>query len=305
MTHRFWAALAGVALGLATGHASTGPTAAGPAALTVYAASGTPITLLHLQPGFATVLRADRRIDTVAIGDPRLVSATTVLRGQEVYDLILQAQADAGATNMVVWFGDLTTIWDLEIGPGHRTADLINVVTAASAPHPGASPPAAAPPPALSPVPATVSGARGARPERRSGRSGPPLLEVRQAVQDITGLFQVVRTPDEVVIRYRISNDGPVDLTIRPGGVLVRVNGQIVSYGMVRDAVDHQRPDILPRGATETGVIDAPSRSPRRVQVVFSLVPAGVPGRGARLALPITFQPAFANVDLMDISSTP
>ncbi len=302
MTHRLWAALAGVVVGLAAGHASAGP-AAGPAPLTVYATSGTPITALHLQPGFATVLRADRRIDTVAIGDPRLVTATTVLRGQEVYDLILQAQADAGATNMVVWFGDLTTIWDLEIGPGRRTADLVYVVTTAPATHPETSA-SAAPPPAPSPDPEATSSSPGALAERRSGRSGPPRLEVRQAVKDLAAVFQVVRTADEVVIRYRVWNGGQTDLTIRPGGVLVRVNGQIVSYGMVRNAVDRRRPDVLPHGATETGMIEVPSRSPRRVQVVFSLVPAA-PGRKPLLAPPITFQPDFANVDLMEVSLTP
>ena len=303
MTRRQWVAATGVAVSLAAGIASAGSTAAGPASLTVYATAGTATILLHLQPGFATVLRADRRIDTVAVGDPRLVTATTVRRGQDVYDLILQAQAEAGATNMVVWFGDLTTIWDLEIGPGHRTADLIYVVTNVPAGRPEAS--AAAPPPASSTVPATVSGGRGASFERRSGRSGPPLLEVRQAVGNITGIFQVMRAPDEILIRYRISNGSQVDLAIRPGGVLVRVNGRISSYGMVRDSVDHRRPDILPRGATESGVIDTPSQSPRRVQVIFSLVPASTVGRETRLAPPITFQPTFANVDLMEISTTP
>jgi hypothetical protein len=261
--------------------------------------------VLHLQPGFATVLRADRRIDTVAVGDPRLVTATTVGRGQEVYDLILQAQAEAGATNMVVWFGDLTTVWDLEIGPGHRTADLIYVVTNVPPTPPETSAPAAALSPASPPAPSTASGHGRAASERRSGRSGPPRLEVRQAVGGITGAFQLERALDEVWIHYRISNGSQVDMTVRPGGVLVRVNGQVVSYAMVRDSVDRQRPDILPRGTTETGVIETSSRSPRRVQVIFSLVPAAALGRDAHLTPPITFQPLFANVNLMEISSSP
>lgn len=323
MTLRVCATLASLTLALAAGSASAGPAPSVPASLTVYV-TGTPRTALYLQPGFATVLRADRRIDTVAIGDPRLVTATAVRRGQDVYDLILQAQSDTGATNMVVWFGDLTTIWDLEIGPGHRTADLVYVITNpravhSEAPTPGAAPPlAAAPAPATGPVyhggepspmapsPAAPSGARGAPPGRpASQESGPPLLEVRQAVGDITGTFQIARAAGKVVIRYRITNGSRVDLTIHPGGVLVRVNGQVVPYGMARDSADRKRPEILPRGATETGVIGAPSRSPRRVQLVFSLVPAAARRRTASLTPPITFQPAFTGVDLLAISSAP
>lgn len=303
MRQRACAAMAAMAVGLGGGHAWAGPAVASPSSLIVYATTETAKTVLHLQPGFATVLRADRRIDTVAIGDPRLVTATTVGRDQEVFDLILQAQAEAGATNMVVWFGDIATVWDLEIGPGRRTADLVFVITNSPAAHPVAPAPSAAP--ATAPAVPPASGNRGTTLERPSGRSGPPLLEIRQAVGAITGDFQVTRLPDEVSVRYRISNGSHVDLTIPPGGVLVRVNGHIVPYAMVRDAVDRQRPDVLPTGATETGVIDAPSRSPQRVQVIFSLVPAAAPGREAHFTPPITLHPAFAGVDLMEISSTP
>lgn len=321
MTLRLCATLASLAIALVAGGSSAGPAQTVPASLTVYV-TGTPRTALYLQPGFATVLRADRRIDTVAVGDPRLVTATAIHRGQDVYDLILQAQSDTGATNMVVWFGDLTTIWDLEIGPGHRTADLVYVITNVRV-HPEAQtlgaalPLAAAPAPVAGPVyhggepspaaplSAAPSGSHGApsvRPE--SQESGPALLEVRQAVRDITGTFQAVRAAGGVVIRYRIRNGSAVDLTILPGGVLVRVNGRVVPYGMARDSVDRRRPEILPRGATETGVINAPSRSPRRVQLVFSLVPAGARGRTVSFTPPITFQPAFTGVDLLAISSS-
>ena len=39
--------------------------ASGPATLTVHIVGGATKTALYLQPGFATVLRADHRIDTV------------------------------------------------------------------------------------------------------------------------------------------------------------------------------------------------------------------------------------------------
>ena len=79
------------------------PAGAGPAALTVYVAGGITRTALRLQPGFATVLRSDHRVDTVAIGDPRLVTATTVKRGQDVYDLVLQPQAATRAVGGQSW----------------------------------------------------------------------------------------------------------------------------------------------------------------------------------------------------------
>ncbi len=101
-----------------------------PVTFTVHVVGGATRTALRLQPGFATVLRADHRVETVAIGDPRLVTATTVKRGQDVFDLVLQPQTATGTTNMIVWFGDLTSIWDLTIGPGRRTADIVYVVTA-------------------------------------------------------------------------------------------------------------------------------------------------------------------------------
>jgi len=119
---RAWAV---AALVLVANCAAGGAAAAGPQALTVHLAGTAAATVLHLQPGFATVLRADHRVDTVAIGDPRLVTATAVRRGQDAFDLVLQPHADSGATNMVVWYGELATVWDLEIGPGPRTADVV------------------------------------------------------------------------------------------------------------------------------------------------------------------------------------
>lgn len=321
---RAWAA--GAALALAAGYGSGGPAAAGPAALTVHATGVATVTVLHLQPRFATVLRADHRVDTVAIGDPRLVTATVVRRGQDGFDLVLQPQVDSGTTNMVVWYGDLATVWDLEIGPGPRTADIVYVVTggsvaarprtgpgtAASPPGPvAASPPQTAMPAAAPPPPSGQAAPLASSPSPQAGRTegsaAPPLLEVRQAFGDVAGIFQILRIQDGVLIRYRITNSGPADLTIRPGGVLVRVNGRVVPYGMARDSVDRGRPEILPRGATETGVIDAPGAAPRRVQLILSLFPASAAPEEAppAAALPVTFQPEFAGVDHLPISPAP
>ncbi len=324
MIHRLRAYVAGAALALAAGCGPGGPAAAGPVALTVHAAGVAAATVLHLQPGFATVLRADHRVDTVAIGDPRLVTATAVRRGQDAYDLVLQPQAEAGATNMVVWYGDLATVWDLEIGAGPRTADVVYVVTAGGAARakvtagPGpASPPAARPgadPSANQGPPRTAPSAAAAPPAAGEAAIAPqagqaaalPLLEVRQALGDVAGVFQVLRVPDGVVIRYRITNGSPADLTIRPGGVLVRVNGRVAPYGMARDSVDRDRPEILPRGATESGVIGAPGPAPRRVQLVLSLVPTAAPDQPSPgAALPVTFQPEFVGVDRLTISPAP
>ncbi|HLJ60144.1 MAG TPA: pilus assembly protein N-terminal domain-containing protein [bacterium] len=342
----------GAALALGLALAATAATAGPqPPPLTVYAGSGTR-TSLRLQPGYATVLRADRRIDTVAIGDPRLVTATAVKHGQDVYDLILQPQGSSGATNMVVWLGNLTTVWDLEVGPGLRTADLVYVVTGArgaAVPPPTASttsPPtssgrAALPPPVAgaptaaprpSPPPAAASapqsrapaGSTIPTPETPSGRrpgpegaaspapgpsepahpdpiaerpAGAPVLQARQTIGDVTAVFQVARLPDGVLIRYQITNHGDGDFAIRPTSVLVRVNGRLVPYALARASADQSRPDALPHGATETGVIEAPNPAARSVQVVLSLFPLAPADDAGDARLPLTFEPSFAGVD--------
>lgn len=330
--------------------ASPPPAGAAPvAALTVHVSRKAAATALRLQPGFATVLRADHRIDTVAIGDPRLVTATAVRRGQDAYDLVLQPQAEGGSTNMVVWFGDLATVWELEIGPGPRTADVVYVVTSGAADPPkparssGADAPAASPPapaaggrstgaaatpsrpPAVRPGPgAPASAAPGAPPARppapstapvaagsaapgtpaAAGQTGPPLLEVRQTIGPIAGVFQVTRIASGVVIRYRITNESQADLVIRPGGVLVRVNGRVAPYAMARDSVDRGRPDVLPRGAMETGIVDVPGAAAREVRLILSLFPATAEAT-AGVALPTTFQTTFTGVDRLLLLPAP
>jgi len=314
MIRRIRAAALVTSLALALGCGPGGPAEAEPATLSVRAARGPAVTLLHLQPGFATVLRADHRVDTVAIGDPRLVTATAVRRGQDAYDLVLQPQAETGTTNMVVWYGDLATVWTLEIGPGPRTADIVYVMTASPTNAPPSSAPASSPKAAPLDAPAPAAAPATTAPDNPHGSSatgdvgavGPPLLEVHQSLGDVVGVFQVQRGPDDVLIRYRITNGTAADLTIRPGSVLVRVNGRLVPYGMARDSIDRGRPEILPRGATETGVIDAPSSTPRRVQVILSLFPVATtdeqpPGGG----VPLTFQPVFTGVDRLAISAVP
>jgi len=339
------AAAKGAALALGLALAATAATAAPqPPPLTVHAAGAGTRTSLRLQPGYATVLRADRRIDTVAIGDPRLVSATAVKRGQDVYDLILQPQVSSGATNMVVWFGNLTTVWDLEVGPALRTADLVYVVTGAmgaSAPPPAAdttSPPASSgtgalpppvaagststaaasrpsqPPAIAAAVPAAQSGstvptqagaASGRRPVPEGAASPAPLLQARQTIGDVTAVFQIARLPGGVLIRYQITNNGDADLAIRPTGVLVRVNGRPVPYALARTSADQSRPDTLPHGATETGVIEAPNPAARSVQVILSLFPVASADEPADASLPLTFEPSFAGVDRLAPTANP
>jgi hypothetical protein len=380
LRRRVGAAIVAAALAAMAGNGLAGPAAAGPAVLTVHARSRSAPTVLHLQPGFATVLRADHRIDAVAIGDPRLVTATAVHRGNDVYDLVLQPQVDGGATNMVVWLGELATIWQIEIGPGPRTADIVYVITSGAAapasadargglPAPASSTPTvssvvdehasgsqaqtngAAPQPdhaggngAAAPTrplpPAARSSqdqpGRAVAPDRLSGHAdrgtgqlapgGTPgaatptpspaagagdgstnvreatSLEASQSVGGVVGTFQTFRVADGVLIRYRITNGGQTDLTMRPGGVLVTINGRITPYGMTRDSIDRERPEIVPRGATETGVIDAPAQVPREVRLVLSLFPAGPAGPDDGMVLPVTFQTTFTGVDSLSLS---
>jgi hypothetical protein len=289
-----------------------------PTTFTVHVIGGATRTSLRLQPGFATVLRADHRVETVAIGDPRLVTATTVKRGQDVFDLVLQPQAATGVTNMIVWFGELTSIWDLTIGPGQRTADIVYVVTASPVPAqstPGVLLPAApvAPTAPAAPTSAPVAApAPPAQPSRTvpaspppAALAGEPYLEIQQAFPEAQAVFQLFRERAGVRIRYRITNKGAADVAVRANGVLVRVNGRLIPFGMSRDSVDRDRPAILPAGATETGVIGAPAKAPRQVEVIFSLFPAQEDRRGPSRILPATFQLMFSGLDRLAPSTTP
>lgn len=301
----------------------------------------------------------------MAVGDPRLVTVATVRRGADVYDLVLQPQMEAGATNMVVWFGPLTTAWHLEIGPGPRTADLVFIVTtrtglpgfptegpreassSASPPAPPAVPPPAGRPagqspggpaqaaarpsaeqkPVVAPTPAGTGSPEAVAPGAAASGSivpagrAPTFLEIRQSVQAVEAVFQAQRAAEGVLIRYHLTNRTAADLVIRPAGVLVRVDGRPAPYGMARESVDRDRPDVLPRGATETGMIDAAGSGIRRVQLIVALTPLGDvrpsagpaaatgPGNNgtaaARAAAPIVLQATFTGLDSLTVSPAP
>ncbi|HYM92310.1 MAG TPA: pilus assembly protein N-terminal domain-containing protein [bacterium] len=292
-----------VLVALASGGGSPA-SGAGPATLTVYIAGGTTRTALRLQPGFATVLRADRRVDTVAIGDPRLVTATTVKRGGDVYDLVLQPQAATGTTNMIVWFADLTSIWDLTIGPGPRTTDLVYVVTTPP-PNTRTSPPLVQ---ATLPQPSTPpAGPQASTPDLRANPrpERPEYLEARQTFGEAAGVFQLFRGPGGIKIRYRITNTSATDLSVRPNGVLIRANGVLVPFGMSRENADRSRPAVLPPGATESGMINASVPAPRQVEVIFSLFRAKEDRQSPGGTLPAVFQLLFAGLDRLPASSAP
>jgi hypothetical protein len=308
---------------LSLGSGSTASGASGPTTFTVHVSGGSTKTSLRLQPGFATVLRADHRVDTVAIGDPRLVTATTVKRGPDVYDLVLQPQTSTGITNMIVWFGDLTSIWDLTVGPGRRTADIVYVVTAppAAASNPaviqtdqppawgkdgGATPPPSTAAPAQRPSPGTGGGApTSPSPTPRGSPTDDASLEAQQRFGDVTGVFQLSRGRGTVKIRYRLTNQSATDFSIRPNGVLLRVNGRLVPFGMTREHVDRDRPGVLPAGTTETGSITAPVKAPRTAEVIFSLFPAEAPRQGPSRSVPTTFQLMFAGLERLSAANTP
>lgn len=307
-------------------------------ALTVYATQPIVRTSLHLQPGFALIVRADRRIDTVAIGDPRMVAAAPVHRGPDVFDVVLQPLSETGTTNMVLWFGNVTTIWNLDIGPGPRTADVVFVVTQPHTAQP-AVPPAVTPGPrnataatAVGPrngasAPGTSSPSSGTpRPPdtpappgtRAPAPPGEPALDLRQTVGAVTAVFHAFRTRTGILLRYEITNGAEVDLLIKPAAILVRADGRPVAYGMARDSVDRGRPDVIPRGATETGVIDIATPSARQIALVLSLAPApstsppqtsSAPAARASTApsapLPIVLQASFSGLDRLPVTLAP
>jgi len=243
------------------------------------------------------------------------VGSEMCIRDRDVYDLVLQPQTAIGATNMIVWFGELTSIWDLTIGPGVRTADLVYVVTA---PPPALqskpSPPlpvssqargAEVAPIALSSPPTAAAGSKaGGEPAQEpSTREAGSYLEVQQALGDTAGVFQLFRSPTSIKIRYRINNQGATDFSIRPNGVVLKVNGRAVPFGMSRNTADKTRPALLPSRAAETGVIDAPARGPRQVEVIFSLFPVEEDRQGPNRTGPMTFQFLFAGLARLAVSS--
>ena len=285
--------------------------ASGPATLTVHIAGGATKTALYLQPGFATVLRADHRIDTVAIGDPRIVMATTVKRGQDVFDLVLQPQTTTGVTNMVVWLGEVTSIWDLMVGPARRTADIVYVVTAPQVPAAHPVPPAPALPatpvgPSSPPAENTPAapGPQTQAPEAAAAEA-PRVLQSEQAVANVSSFFQLARGRDGIRVRYRITNNSNSDLTIRAAGILVKVDGRVMPFALARENGNKGRPTILLSGTTETGVITAPVRAPRQVELIFSLFPVGTGEPRSGGDLPLTFQATFMELQQLAPSNTP
>jgi len=308
--------------------------AAGLPAITIYAGQTTSRTVLHLQPGFATIVRADRRIETVAIGDPRIVSATPVHRGGDVFDVVLQPQTDTGTTNMVLWVGGATTVWDLQVGPGPRTADVVFVVTQAR-PAP-ASPPAGTqgttagtPAAPRGPAPGTAAVAAPRPPHDltpATAQTAPPAaapqpaIELHETAGRVTAVFRALRTQTGILLRYEITNGGDVDLTIRPATILVRADGRPMAYGMLRDSVDRGRPDVIPRGATETGAIDIATPAARRVELTLSLIPLSPPsadagstpstpaasaGTAPAAPMPIVLEATFSGLDRLPVTATP
>jgi hypothetical protein len=87
---------------------------------------------------------------------------------------------------------------------------------------------------------------------------------------------------------------------------------------MARDSVDRGRPDVIPRGATETGVIDVATPLARQIALVLSLVPAPststpqAPDAPAARAgteppapLPIVLEATFSGLDRLPVTPTP
>jgi hypothetical protein len=120
-----------------------------------------------------------------------------------------------------------------------------------------------------------------------------------------SGIFQLFRGPGSIKIRYRISNQGANDFSIRPTGILIMANGRSVSFGISRDSADKTKPTVLPSGAAETGIINAPVRGPRQVEVIFSLFPVEEDRQRPSRTVPVTFQLIFAGLARLPLSTAP
>lgn len=325
--------------------------AAGLPALTVYANQPTVRTSLRLQPGYALIIRTDREIDTVAIGDPRIVTAAPVRRGPDVFDVVVQPQSDAGKTNMVIWLGDVTAVWDLEVGPARRTADVVFVVTQPRAvqnsargndtrdTRDGATPNVPAPhtasrtsgfPTTRAPHDSTPPGSAStqSQPDRDLTRRGPTshtatstsIIELRETVGPVKATFRAARTRSGIVLRYEITNGSGEDVAVRPRAVLVRADGRPAAFGMLRGSVSGDRPDVIPQGTTETGVIDIAMPAAREIELILSLLPASTavheapaantPIRPEALAgtvsaarIPFVLQATFSGLDRLPLAA--
>ncbi|MBM3502115.1 MAG: hypothetical protein FJX74_25975, partial [Armatimonadetes bacterium] len=112
--------------------------AGAPATVTVVVKQPPQRVVLKLVPDYALVLAFDRPIGTVGIGDDTLVA--TAVRET---DLIMKALRSSGRTNLLVWAGDVRTVWEIVVNRAERTADIVQVITQQPTPP---SPPPAAPP---------------------------------------------------------------------------------------------------------------------------------------------------------------
>jgi hypothetical protein len=107
-------------LAVAVGSAS----AAAPASITVTIQQPIRRVTIKLVPDYVLMLTFDRPIAAVGIGDDSLV--VTAVRET---DLILKALRPSGRTNLLVWAGDVRTVWEIVVNRTERTADIIQVMT--------------------------------------------------------------------------------------------------------------------------------------------------------------------------------
>ncbi len=110
--------------------------AAAPASITVVITQPVRRVTIKLVPDFALMMTFDRPIAAVGIGDDTLVA--TAVRET---DLVMKALRPSGRTNLLVWAGDVRTVWEIVVNRTERTADIIQVITQQPTPPP--SPPAA------------------------------------------------------------------------------------------------------------------------------------------------------------------
>jgi len=158
--------------------------AGAPATVTVVVRQPPQRVVLKLVPDYALVLAFDRPIGTVGIGDDTLVA--TAVRDT---DLIMKALRPSGRTNLLVWAGDVRTVWEIVVNRAERTADIVQVITQQPTPpspppavppqEPSVNPPASAPPSqhvpeALDASAVAVQGVTGRGSSAVSSRAKPP-----------------------------------------------------------------------------------------------------------------------------------
>jgi len=280
-----------------------------PAQVVVVAREVPQRQVIQLQPGYTTFLVFDAPVKFVALGDSSIVEV--VVRAQEGM-VGLRPVVPTGRTNMHILAGDRLTVWEVLIGSGPRTADVVRVVTqvpevSSPAPQrvsqaggpgaPSSAGPAAGQAPPGAPARTPPTPPQGEVRVTVTDRNPAPVLEegtfraVQASASGLVALFQAYRTKSGLQVYYQVQNRSGTDWVVIPQRIVVRADGRIVPVEIVRRPASTD-PSVLPHGAVEAGVIVL-ARTASRLEVVFPFFSRVLDPK----QLPVVFTASFKDLD--------